>query len=483
MMKSSTYDDFSRDCEILNNQNNHVEVKTVDIDFPECRGMTFREFWEWCPIKLDYKDYENELAIDLSETKHLWVKKCAGLGITEHMLRWIAWNCLKDDIWKDRHIDIDVILITGPRIDLAITIMQRLKALFPSLPKSKETVCILNGVKVVAFPSHHVASAHGLNPIVVLMEEGDLFPKGQQYEAREVAERYIPKTNPWIIWVSTAYLPGGLFEEIEHETEEKCLYRRKFMLLDRALKDGRFTQEQVVEWKKSPSFLREAWGEYGYGLGDVFEGVDDILEVYDLSYTGGRAGTYADPAFGSSKFGKVAGELREGIVYVTEAEEYARASPNTMLDVMVESYNRHKQSCKVDAAHPGFIKDLNTRGVPALAVAFGTLVPEVEGPEKESTMTLKKKMPINASVMVKNRLVRIHPSFKSLISQMRAVKFDKMGGIDKSEVPFDLVDALDMMLWDMQGHDYTSIGITHDGRVIGVPTKHSKTTVTTRIVE
>ena len=66
---------------------------------------------------------------------------------------------------------------------------------------------------------------------------------------------------------------------------------------------------------------------------------------------------------------------------------------------------------------------------------------------------------------------------------MRAVKFDKMGGIDKSEVPFDLVDALDMMLWDMQGHDYTSIGITHDGRVIGVPTKRSKTTVTTRIVE
>ena len=139
------------------------------IQYPECLGMTFREFWDWLPNKLEYVDYEEELENDRRETKHLWIKKCACLGITEFMVRWIAWNCLKDDEWKNKQIDVNVVLITGPRIDLAITIIQRLKNLFLDIPKGKETRCVLNGNKIEAFPSHHVASAHGLNPLLMLM--------------------------------------------------------------------------------------------------------------------------------------------------------------------------------------------------------------------------------------------------------------------------------------------------------------------------
>jgi len=450
------------------------------LDFPEYRGLSFQQFWEALPHKLDYYDYEEELHNDLNETKHLWIKKCAGLGITEFMLRWIAWNCLKDDSWMETQIDIGVVLITGPRLDLAITIINRLKALFPDLKKTKETVCILNGVRIQAFPSHHVASAHGLNPIVMLMEEGDLFPVNQQYEAREVAERYISKTNPWIIWVSTPYLPGGLYQEIEHEQDS--IYRKKFMLLDRALKSGRYTQAEVDVWAKSKSFMREAWGEYGYGVGDVFVNFDDIIEEYDTKYIGGRAGTYADPGFGSSKFGRVSGEIRDGIIYVTEADEYERSAPSIMADTMQESWNRHQQSCKVDAANSGFIKELTLRGIPALGVAFGETVPETEG--SNTTVTLKKKLPLNASAMVDRKVVRIHRKFKDLISQMRAVTFNKMGGIDKSELPFDLVDAFNMMLWDMQSFDYSSIGIRLDGSIIGDDKPKSKSvSINTRVVE
>ena len=353
---------FISDLTRAKNLVSNADIK--EVDYPQLRGTTFEEFWhklnEILGVDTPLLGYNKEINDDLEETLHLWIKKCAGIGGTETILRWIAWKCIKDDTWKERQIDIGVILITGPRLDLAITIIRRLKALFPDLPKTKETTFIINGVKIQAFPSHHVASAHGLNPIVVLMEEGDLFPKNQQYEAREVAERYIPKTNPWIIWISTAYLPGGLFEDMEHERES--IYRRRFYLVDRALKDGRYTQEQVEKWKKSPSFMREAWGEYGYGLGDIFKDFDDIIEKYDLNYLGGHAGTYADPGWGSSKFGKVAGEVRDGIIYVVEAEEYERDSPSRMLSVMEQSWNRHKQNCKVDAANPGFIKDLNDRG-------------------------------------------------------------------------------------------------------------------------
>jgi len=443
-----------------------------NVDFPECRGMTFQEFWDWLPNKLVLFDYEKEVIEAWGRSKHHWIKKATGMGITELTIRWIAWRCLKDNVMRDQQIDVNVVMVTGPRIDLSITIMNRLKNLFEGHEfRTKETVCKLNGNRIEAFPSHHLSSARGLNPRIVFLDEADFFPVGQQQEARDVSERYIAKTDPHILLVSTPNLPGGLFEEME--TEKDSMYNRMILLYDRG-ENKIYTPEGIAKAKLSPSFEREYNGKYGYGVGDIFKDIDDIIEKYDLVYTGGRAGSYADPAFGFSKFGLVSGEVREGIVYITEAEEYVRESPSLMLDVMEESYNKHKQSCKVDAAHPGFIKDLTERGIPAMAVAFGSLVPETEGLsnrlessyKNETMITLKKKFPINASLMVKRRQVRVDPKFIALISQMRAVKFDKKGGIDKEEVSFDLIDAFDMCLWDLKEFDYTSIGVSIDGKIV-----------------
>ncbi|KKK78260.1 hypothetical protein LCGC14_2845350 [marine sediment metagenome] len=94
-------------------------------------------------------------------------------------------------------------------------------------------------------------------------------------------------------------------------------------------------------------------------------------------------------------------------------------------------------------------------------------------------------MPITASLAVKRKLVRIHPDFKVLIAQMRAVRFDKMGGIDKSESPFDLIDALDMMIYDMQEFDYSAIHLTYDGKIVkDLKPKRSKgLTMKTEVIE
>ena len=51
------------------------------VDFPEYRGLTFKEFWEALPNKLEYFDYEEELTNTLANNKKLWVKKATGLGI------------------------------------------------------------------------------------------------------------------------------------------------------------------------------------------------------------------------------------------------------------------------------------------------------------------------------------------------------------------------------------------------------------------
>jgi hypothetical protein len=50
--------------------------------------------------------------------KHIWIKKATGLGISEFMLRFMAWLCLKDNALSGSQMCI----VTGPRIDLAIAL-------------------------------------------------------------------------------------------------------------------------------------------------------------------------------------------------------------------------------------------------------------------------------------------------------------------------------------------------------------------------
>jgi hypothetical protein len=49
-----------------------------------------------------------------------------------------------------------------------------------------------------------------------------MLQKGEQEDVRHVSERYIAKSDPYIVIVSTPSAPDGLFEHIEKELEETC---------------------------------------------------------------------------------------------------------------------------------------------------------------------------------------------------------------------------------------------------------------------
>jgi late competence protein required for DNA uptake (superfamily II DNA/RNA helicase) len=76
-------------------------------------------------------------------------------------------------------------IVTGPRIDFAIALIDRMKKLFSSTKclavfDTKETVIELNNVKMEAFPSHHLDAMRGLpNVYFILLDEADFFPPGQ----------------------------------------------------------------------------------------------------------------------------------------------------------------------------------------------------------------------------------------------------------------------------------------------------------------
>jgi late competence protein required for DNA uptake (superfamily II DNA/RNA helicase) len=127
----------------------------------------------------------------------------------------MIWLCLKDNALSGSQMCI----VTGPRIDLTIALIDRMKKVFAGgkylTLDTKETVIELNNVKIEAFPSHHLDAIRGLpNVSFILLDEADFFPPGQQQDARDVSERYIAKSNPYIVMVSTPNAPEGLSERI-----------------------------------------------------------------------------------------------------------------------------------------------------------------------------------------------------------------------------------------------------------------------------
>jgi hypothetical protein len=223
--------------------------------------------------------------------KHLWVKKSTGLGVTEFFLRLMAWLCLRNDDYRNSQMCI----VTGPNIDIAIKLIKRMKALFePKLHvtfDSKETVLELNGCTIEAYPSNHIDAYRALdNPKFILIDEGDFFRKGEQEDVRHVSERYIAKSDPYIVMVSTPNAPDGLFEKIEKEPEASCIYKRLF--LDYTYGIGKiYTQEEIDKAKQSPSFEREYNLKYLGKIGNVFhtKDIEAAIEkgkLYDRDNTG-----------------------------------------------------------------------------------------------------------------------------------------------------------------------------------------------------
>ena len=148
------------------------------IGLPQKNGQTMPLF-----------DYEQMLFDALQSNKHIWIKKAIGLGVTEFMLRYMAWLCFSTNNVLNNS---QMCIVTGPRIELAITLIDRMKGLFTSdlAPHgansykttfdTKETVIELNGVHIEAYPSHHLDAKCGLKDVsFIYLDEADFFPPGQ----------------------------------------------------------------------------------------------------------------------------------------------------------------------------------------------------------------------------------------------------------------------------------------------------------------
>jgi hypothetical protein len=202
------------------------------------------------------KDRENTL-IWPQKVKHIAVLKATGLGISELCIRFLAWLCLRNNDLQGSQI----VIFTGPRLELAVTLVSRLKDLFRNHGitfTDKETVCNLNGVRIEAFPSHHADSARGLSNIsAILVDEFSFIPNRETDNIMDIMLRNVPKSNPYLIAISTPRQQGDAMYKLLNDTPyEGSPF--KWLRLDWTYGLGKiFSQEEIDKIKNSRSFERE----------------------------------------------------------------------------------------------------------------------------------------------------------------------------------------------------------------------------------
>jgi hypothetical protein len=370
-------------------------------------------------------------------------------------------------------------IVTGPRIDLAIALIDRMKKLFSGTKgltvfDTKETVIEVNGVKIEAFPSHHLDAMRGLpNVSLILLDEADFFPPGQQADARDVSERYIAKSNPYIVMVSTPNAPDGLFERIEKEPEDTCLYKRIF--LDYTYGIGKiYTADEIEKAKQSPSFEREYNLKYLGKIGNVFHTKDIEAAIamgrkYNpdafnsnqfYSFTSRSMGI--DPGYGSSAFGVVVTQWVDDHIQILHAEEYNRPDYNEMLSVVYGLISKYQiDKVYIDGANPSFIKSLKLQIGEEADYDKVIARYKAEGCGAENATKDMMIVPVNFNKEHKamlghckmileqepgNEKIAINPIFDKLITALRTA-VDNDGTLDKESTSYnDIFDAFRLAL-------------------------------------
>ena len=84
-----------------------------------------------------------------------------------------------------------------------------------------------------------------------------------------MAERYIAKSDPFIVMVSTPNRPDGLFEAIQKEPFGSCIYKKIFLGYTYGI-DKIYTSEEIEKAKMSPSFPRKYERKYQGFIRNVF---------------------------------------------------------------------------------------------------------------------------------------------------------------------------------------------------------------------
>ena len=166
--------------------------------------------------------------------------------------------------------------------------------------------------------------------------------------------------------VSTTNAPDGLFDRIEREPEDTCLYKR--IKLDYTYELGKiYTNEEIEKAKHSPSFKREYMLHYLGLEGNIFSPLQieksvELGEKYkDLPinpYCIHSIGV--DPGFSSSATAIVGTEFlkEESKIRIIYAEQFEKSDPQYLVNLIFNLYHKYghnNTSIFVDGSNRAFV--------------------------------------------------------------------------------------------------------------------------------
>jgi hypothetical protein len=132
---------------------------------------------------------------------------------------------------------------------------------------TKQMIIELNGVRIIAIPSDHLDDARGIpNVSFFYSDETAFYSNKKQDNLIGVSQRYILKSNPWIVFVSTPNKDGDLMHKISLEKDSLWT---KLYIDYRVAVNHMWTPEEVEHMKRSPSFPKEYDLKFGYGTSTI----------------------------------------------------------------------------------------------------------------------------------------------------------------------------------------------------------------------
>ena len=361
----------------------------------------------------------------------------------------------------------NVCIVTGPNKELAIGLVERYKRLFSEKAlvsfDDEQATAILNDIVVRAYPSHKLEGMRSLTDVkFVFFDEADYFGKMWQDEARVVAERYLGKSQPKIVMVSTPKAPGGLFERIENEQQEVCIYERMKLPYDIGI-GTMYTRQQIELAKRSPSFEREYNLKYLGLIGNIFKdaqislATSDSYPIVPSLYAKKVIGI--DPGFGPSAIGIVVAQLLNGQIQILYAEEFDRPDFADMVNLTFQLIGKYElvNRIYIDGSFPAFVKAIKRQlGPDEYADTYETVLGEFyRRLGKQTSMTVEEAFPRmrvipisfakdhknmlqNVMKLIESGYIRIHPRFEKLITSLRTASTTNIEyDLDKEKTSYD----------------------------------------------
>jgi len=429
------------------------------------KGKSFLEFNDiiGLPIKNGKEhqiyDYELDVINKIESNRNIWIKKSRGIGITELLLRFLAWKIVSSNELEYKKI----MIVSGTMLKHANDVKERMQSLFerrfPLIQlESKFTELWIKNTNIICMPSRNVKDLRGYTDVSYLfIDESDYFEKSVNNELLHSITAYEEKSNCTTIMVSTPNAPGGLFESIEKDPNSK--YHKIFLDYTVGL-DKIYDRKEIEKKKNEPEFLREYAGQYLGKVGNVFlpsqiQTCIDLGNEYSINkipvslYTLKSVGL--DPGFSSSATGIVVLEhiKDEDKIRVIESHLIEKGDPNAIVQLCWSIWKKHEFMNTlffIDGSNRAMVNLLKIRWDEPLTWETS----QTFGPNTKirpvNFSTEHRNMLSNLHAMITKEYLAIPEKHDKLITSLRTAYAEELN-LKKEQTSYDdLLDALRLAL-------------------------------------